>query len=99
MPDIISGHPAVLHQIRPGRCRPNLGADQRRGAGVGRNQLAAEKGIEYFDFRPLSQGHDMCAAPADRYFEGFRVVHPAAPLHPNALGAAAVGNALADHIG
>ena len=66
---------------------------------MGRNQLAAEKGIEYFDIRPLSQGHDMGAAPADRYFEGFRVVHPAAPLHPNALGAAAVGNALADHIG
>ncbi|ORB69373.1 hypothetical protein BST45_09745 [Mycobacterium shinjukuense] len=62
-------------------------------------QLAAEKGIDYFDTRPLSTGHDMCAAPSDRYVEGFAARPPAEPLHPNALGTAAVGNALADYIG
>ncbi|MBV9088616.1 MAG: SGNH/GDSL hydrolase family protein [Mycobacteriaceae bacterium] len=62
-------------------------------------QIAAEKGIDYFDIRPLSQGHDVCAPPDDRYFEGFVVTHPAAPLHPNSFGAAAVGNALADYLG
>ena len=41
----------------------------------------------------------MCAAPDDRYFEGFVLAHIAAPLHPNALGAGAVGDALADRIG
>ncbi len=61
-------------------------------------QLAADKGIDYFDTRPLSVGHDMCAPPNQRYVEGFVPANPAAPLHPNAMGAAAVGNALADHV-
>jgi hypothetical protein len=67
-----------------------LNARQRR--------LAADKKIDFFDTRVLSIGHDMCAAPDDRYFEGFVLAHPAAPLHPNSLGAAAVGNALAESI-
>lgn len=57
--------------------------------------LAARKGIEFFDTRPVSAGHDMCAAPDERYFEGFELTHLAAPLHPNAMGAGAVGIALA----
>jgi lysophospholipase L1-like esterase len=61
-------------------------------------QLAGAKGIDYFDTRPLSVGHDMCAPPDQRYVEGFVPVHPAAPLHPNAAGAAAVGDALADYL-
>lgn len=61
--------------------------------------LATRKGIEFFDTRPVSVGHDMCAAPDDRYFEGFVLTHLAAPLHPNAMGAVAVGDALADRIG
>jgi lysophospholipase L1-like esterase len=61
-------------------------------------QLAAEKGIEYFDTRPLSDGHDICAAPDDRYIEGFVTNGSAEPLHPNAFGEAAVGNALAAYL-
>lgn len=61
--------------------------------------LAARKQIEFFDTRPVSVGHDMCAAPDERYFEGFVLTHIAAPLHPNAMGAGAVGDALADRIG
>jgi lysophospholipase L1-like esterase len=61
-------------------------------------QLAADKHIDFFDTRPLSVGHDMCAPPDQRYIEGFIAVHPAAPLHPNAMGAAAVGNALAAYL-
>ena len=61
-------------------------------------QLAADKGISYFDTRALSVGHDMCAAPNQRYVEGFITANPAAPLHPNAVGAAAIGNALADYL-
>lgn len=60
--------------------------------------LAARKNIDFFDTRPVSVGHDMCAAPDDRYVEGFELSHLAAPLHPNALGAGAVGAALADQL-
>ena len=62
-------------------------------------QLAAIKGIDYFDTRPLSRGHDICASPSDRYIEGFVTTGSAIPLHPNAFGAAAVGNALAGYVG
>ncbi|OBF15402.1 hypothetical protein A5725_04180 [Mycobacterium kubicae] len=61
-------------------------------------KLAADKGTEFFDTRPLHEGHDMCAAPADRYVEGYVTQDPAVPLHPTPLGAAAVGDALADYV-
>jgi lysophospholipase L1-like esterase len=61
-------------------------------------QLAAEKGIDYFDTRLLSRGHDMCAPPGDRYIEGYAATGPAIPLHPTAFGAASVGTALAGYI-
>lgn len=94
-----------LSYIRPGGCFPEQPVlpkdadyfeskvnelDDRQ------KELAIDKGIDYFDTRPLSVGHDICAAPDKRYIEGYAVVNPAAPLHPNAMGAAAVGNALAD---
>jgi lysophospholipase L1-like esterase len=62
-------------------------------------QLAAKKRIDYFDTRPLSRGHDICASPSDRFIEGFVTTGSAVPLHPNAFGAAAIGNALAGYIG
>jgi lysophospholipase L1-like esterase len=61
--------------------------------------LAADKGIEYFDTRPMSQGHDICAPQAARFFEGYRVKDPAVPLHPTAFGATTEGDALAGFIG
>ena len=61
--------------------------------------VAADKGIEYFDTRPMTQGHDICAPRSDRYFEGFLAKDPAVPLHPTASGAAAVGNTLAGYLG
>ena len=61
-------------------------------------QVAAGQGAEFFDTRPLSVGHDICAAPQDRFVEGFVPTSPAAPLHPNGMGAAAVGAALADYV-
>lgn len=62
-------------------------------------QLATKKAIDYFDTRPLSQGHDICADPGDRYIEGFATTGSTARLHPNAFGATAVGNALAGYLG
>jgi lysophospholipase L1-like esterase len=61
--------------------------------------LAATAGIDFFDTRPMSVGHDMCAPPDSRFFEGFVLTHLAAPLHPNELGARAVGTALANRVG
>lgn len=61
-------------------------------------QVAAEQDVEFFDTRTLSVGHDICAAPQDRYVEGYVPIQPAAPLHPNGTGAAAVGTALADYV-
>ncbi|WP_173007871.1 SGNH/GDSL hydrolase family protein [Mycolicibacterium sp. P1-18] len=60
--------------------------------------VATDRGVDFFDVRPLTVGHDICAAPQDRYVEGFAPVSPAAPLHPNAAGANAVGTALADYV-
>jgi lysophospholipase L1-like esterase len=94
--------------VRPGGCfpgQPVLPADsdylqaKLNELDDRQRQLAADKKIEYFDTRPMSQGHDICAAPADRYTEGYGAKDPAVPLHPTAFGAAAVGDALAGFIG
>lgn len=61
-------------------------------------QVAAGKKVGFFDTRPLSAGHDMCAAPDERYVEGFNVASPAEPLHPNARGAAAMADGLAAYL-
>ncbi|OBK18273.1 hypothetical protein A5636_21535 [Mycobacterium asiaticum] len=61
--------------------------------------LAAEKRIEFFDTRAMSQGHDMCAPAGERYVEGYVTTDDdSVPLHPTALGAIAVGNALTDYL-
>lgn len=65
---------------------------------VRQQRVAADEGVDYFDLRSLSAGHDLCADPAERYFEGFRPANPAAPLHPNGMGASAFGTALADYV-
>ncbi|ODR05009.1 SGNH/GDSL hydrolase family protein [Mycobacterium sherrisii] len=93
--------------MRPGGCFPEQPILPQDGAHLQskideiddrQRELAADKKIEYFDTRPLTIGHDVCAPPADRYIEGYTVTHPALPLHPNALGEAAMGNALADYL-
>ncbi|MGW7260738.1 SGNH/GDSL hydrolase family protein [Streptomyces sp. NPDC054834] len=58
-------------------------------------QAAEEQGAAFVDTYTLGTGHDICAAPADRYIEGMVPTRAAAPLHPNALGARAIGDALA----
>lgn len=61
-------------------------------------QLAADKGVEFYDTRSLSAGHDMCAPPGERYVEGYVTEGNNVPLHPTALGAVALGNALTDYL-
>lgn len=93
--------------IRPGGCfpaQPLLPGDadylQAKVAELDdrQRQLAAQKGIEFFDTRSMSQGHDMCAPAADRYVEGYPDGAAGVPLHPTALGATAIGNALTDYL-
>lgn len=93
--------------MRPGGCFPEQPILPQDGAYLQskideiddrERQLAADKKIDYFDTRPLTIGHDVCAPPDDRYIEGYTVMHPALPLHPNASGEAAIGNALADYM-
>ncbi|MFD5268832.1 SGNH/GDSL hydrolase family protein [Streptomyces sp. NPDC058335] len=57
-------------------------------------QVAEERGARFVDTYALGTGHDICTAPADRYIEGIVPTRAAAPLHPNALGARAIGDAL-----
>ncbi|MHA7656103.1 SGNH/GDSL hydrolase family protein [Mycobacterium sp. ML4] len=61
-------------------------------------ELAAAKGVEFFDTRSLSAGHDMCAPAGERYVEGYVTRNSGVPLHPTALGATALGNALTDYL-
>jgi len=49
---------------------------------------AAMSGAEFVDVAAGSQGHDACAAPDQRWFEGRQAGPSASPLHPNAAGMA-----------
>ncbi|WP_218019809.1 SGNH/GDSL hydrolase family protein [Rhodococcoides yunnanense] len=60
---------------------------------------AAEHGGEFVDIRPVSVGHDGCAAPEQRYLEGVVPTGVAAPLHPTAAGMAAFARVVADSLG
>ncbi|GAB2734127.1 SGNH/GDSL hydrolase family protein [Amycolatopsis magusensis] len=55
---------------------------------------AEARGAEFVDFAEVTVGHDICAAPKDRYLEGLIPVNVAAPLHPNARGMAAFADAV-----
>lgn len=49
----------------------------------------------FVDFAAVTVGHDICAAPRDRYLEGLIPTTITAPLHPNAQGMVAFGKAVA----
>ncbi|WP_235878816.1 SGNH/GDSL hydrolase family protein [Saccharopolyspora karakumensis] len=59
---------------------------------------ARAHGATFVDLGPVSEGHDVCQAPQDKYFEGVVPTSWAAPLHPNANGMTAFGNAVADAV-
>ncbi|MEC3917313.1 SGNH/GDSL hydrolase family protein [Nocardia sp. CDC160] len=92
--------------LRPGGCFPTQplvpdAADYIRAKGAELNSAAHEvataHGIDFFDAEAATVGHDICAAPGDRDFEGFLPTPddlPAAPLHPTAAGMATIGSAL-----
>ncbi|MDI2031277.1 SGNH/GDSL hydrolase family protein [Saccharopolyspora sp. TS4A08] len=61
-------------------------------------ERARAHGATFVDLGPVSEGHDVCRAPEQKYFEGVVPTSWAAPLHPNAQGMAAFGNAVADAV-
>ncbi|MER7489891.1 SGNH/GDSL hydrolase family protein [Streptomyces sp. NPDC126497] len=90
--------------IRPGGCHPaqpfwKQDADHLQGTVNHLNavlrQAAEEHGAVFVDTYTPGIGHDICAAPADRYIEGPVPTRAAMPLHPNATGARAAGESLA----
>ncbi|MEI5035169.1 SGNH/GDSL hydrolase family protein [Streptomyces sp. S1A(2023)] len=90
--------------IRPGGCfptQPVWGKDatylQNKADHLAKTtqQTADTHDATFVSATPPTAGHDICAAPADRYIEGFVPTSPAAPLHPNAKGSAAIGSTLA----
>ncbi|WP_344685404.1 SGNH/GDSL hydrolase family protein, partial [Saccharopolyspora taberi] len=94
--------------IRPGGCypvQPIWGRDadyvqanvNRLSAMLGEEAAAQDAG--FVDIGPLSEGHDICAAPPDKYFEGVVPTSAAAPLHPNANGMRAFGEAVVAAVG
>ncbi|MCP3803812.1 SGNH/GDSL hydrolase family protein [Allokutzneria sp. A3M-2-11 16] len=90
--------------LRPGGCHPvqpvwardadYLQSTMDRISSTAR-ELAGARGMRFVDFAAVSVGHDICAAPWDRYLEGLIPVNVAAPLHPNAKGMAAFAAAVA----
>ncbi|GAA1096932.1 SGNH/GDSL hydrolase family protein [Nocardiopsis composta] len=96
------------HYIREGGCWPDQPIWGRDGDYLQRSvshlndaleRQAGEHGAEFVDLEPVSEGHDVCAAPGDRYLEGLVPTSPAMTLHPNARGMAAFGGAIAESLG
>ncbi|MBT2381929.1 SGNH/GDSL hydrolase family protein [Streptomyces sp. ISL-111] len=93
--------------IRPGGCFPtqpiwDVDATYIQGAtdhlSAALRTTARQHGATFVDTYSLGIGHDVCAAPADRYIEGIIPAHIATPLHPNAKGSEAIGSALASSV-
>ncbi len=55
-------------------------------------------GASFVDTRPVSVGHDACAAGDQRYLEGVFPLNRAAPLHPTAAGMAAFAQVIEDSL-
>lgn len=62
-----------------------------------RTQAAAHDAT-FVDTVPLSAGHDSCAPAGTRWIEGIVPASRALPLHPNAAGSQAFGDALAESV-
>jgi lysophospholipase L1-like esterase len=55
---------------------------------------AAQNAAQYVDTYTPTIGHDICQLPGVKWIEGIIPLAPAAPMHPNALGEAAMARAV-----
>lgn len=101
------GYPAVLPDTGPG-CFPAVPitpGDVAYLRGVlaelnSRIQRSADAGDATFvdTYRP-TVGHDFCQVPSQKWVEGLIPTAPAAPVHPNAQGSAAMSRAVVATLG
>ncbi|MGW1681912.1 SGNH/GDSL hydrolase family protein [Saccharopolyspora sp. NPDC002376] len=93
--------------LRPGGCYPiqpvwSKDADYIQSSVDELSEMLHERasahGAKFVDLAAVSRGHDICAAPQDKYYEGVIPTSVAAPLHPNAKGMQAFGEAVAKAI-
>lgn len=91
--------------FRPGGCHPRepvwgRDADYVQASVDALSAMIEEEtasyGGTYVDLAALSEGHDVCARPREKFYEGLVPSSAAAPLHPNAAGMAAFGAAVAE---
>ncbi|GAA4923493.1 GDSL-like lipase/acylhydrolase family protein [Stackebrandtia albiflava] len=97
------GYPAILPESRG--CWPKVtlargdvayldGVEQALNTTIA--DLAADHGVQYVDV--FTRGHDVCQDEDVRWIEGVVPTQPAAPIHPNAKGMAAVAGMVSAHL-
>ena len=99
---LVVGYPAILPDTGPG-CFPvvpftagdvsYLRETQKRLNAMLADE-ADEAGVDYVDTYTPTIGHDVCTLPGTKWVEGLVPTAPAAPVHPNALGMAAMARAV-----
>jgi lysophospholipase L1-like esterase len=104
---LLVGYPAILPPTGPG-CYPVVpytagDVDYLRGVLRDLNTTistaATEGHATYVDTYTPTIGHDVCQIPGVKWIEGLAPTAPAAPVHPNALGAAALSRAVLATLG
>lgn len=104
---LLVGYPSVLPAQGPG-CYPVVpytpgDVEYLRGVLGDLNDEIADAADDgdatYVDTHTPTVGHDVCALPGDRWIEGLVPTAPAAPVHPNALGSAAMSRAVLATLG
>jgi lysophospholipase L1-like esterase len=104
---LLVGYPSVLPAEGPG-CYPVVpytGGDVEylRGVLTDLNETIADAaedgGATYVDTATPTVGHDVCTPPGTRWIEGLVPTAPAYPVHPNALGSAALSRAVLATLG
>lgn len=104
---LLVGYPSVLPAEGPG-CYPAVpytpgdvaylrGVLSHLNAEIA--DAASDGGATYVDTAAPTVGHDVCALPTERWIEGLVPTAPAAPVHPNAAGSAAMSRAVLATLG
>jgi lysophospholipase L1-like esterase len=104
---LLVGYPSVLPAEGPG-CYPVMpytagDVAYLRGVLTHLNETIADAAGDgdatYVDTATPTLGHDVCTPPGTRWIEGLVPTAPAYPVHPNALGAAALSRAVLATLG
>jgi lysophospholipase L1-like esterase len=104
---LLVGYPSILPAQGPG-CYPVVpytagDVEYLRGVLTKLNSTIADAAAggnaTYVDTATPTLGHDVCTPPGTRWIEGLVPTAPAYPVHPNALGAAALSRAVLATLG